>query len=113
MNSISIFNFIDLAIRLCIVILSLLTSHLLLKLDADVIRSRIYVSFKNLKKYFIFLTIGFLLYLSEALLSVNSIPGSMQHDAAKGIMLTIFQFSILVFLYHLYVAIRVPDRRIL
>ncbi|WP_319508533.1 hypothetical protein [uncultured Methanolobus sp.] len=113
MNSISIFNFMDLAVRLCIVILSLLTSHLLLKLDADVIRSRIYVSFKNLKKYFIFLSIGFLLYLFEALVSVNSIPGSTQNDAAKGILLTIFQFSILVFLYHLYVAIKVPDRRIL
>ncbi|WP_094228072.1 hypothetical protein [Methanolobus psychrotolerans] len=113
MNSIGIFNFIDLAVRLCIVILSLLTSYLLLKIDPDVIRSRIYVAFKNLKKYFVFLTFGFVLYLFEAFITVNSITGSTQHDALKGTMLSIFQLSMLLFLYHLYVAIRVPDRRIL
>ncbi|WP_407354704.1 hypothetical protein [Methanolobus sp. WCC5] len=113
MNSIEIFNFIDLAVRLCIVILSLLTSNLLLKIDADVIRSRIYVAFKNLKKYFVFLTFGFVLYLFEAFLSVNSIAGSTQHDPLKGVMLTVFQLSVLVFLYNIYVAIRVPNKRIL
>ncbi|WP_406671002.1 hypothetical protein V7O67_04315 [Methanolobus sp. ZRKC4] len=113
MNSIEMFNFIDLAVRLCIVILSLLTSYLLLKIDADVIRSRIYVSFKNLKKYFIFLTFGFVLYLFEALITINSIVGSTQHDPVKGAILTIFQLSILIFLYHLYIAIKVPDRCIL
>lgn len=113
MNSISMFNFMDLAVRLCIVILSLLTSYLLLKIDADVIRSRIYVSFKDLKKYFIFLTFGFVLYLFEALITINSIVGSKQHDPVKGAILTIFQLSVLIFLYHLYVAIKVPDRRIL
>ncbi|MDG6242794.1 MAG: hypothetical protein QCH31_00165 [Methanolobus sp.] len=113
MNSIEIFNFIDFAFRLCIVILSLFTVNLLIKIDADVIRSRIYVAFKNLKKYFIFLTFGFVLYLFEAFISVNSIPGSIQNDPLQGIMMMIFQLTVLVFLYNLYVAIRVPNKRIL
>ncbi|TQD23891.1 hypothetical protein [Methanolobus vulcani] len=109
----STFHFLDLAIRLCIVILALLTSYLLVKIDPDVIRSRIYVSFNNLKKYFVFLTVGFVLYLLEILVTINSVPGSTQYDNVKGFMLLIFQISMLVFLYHLYVAIKVPDRRIL
>ncbi len=113
MDSNSIFNFLDLSIRFSIVILSILISYLLVKIDPDVIRSRIYVSFKDLKKYFVLLAFGFLLYLFEALIRINSIPGSTQYDALKDVMLTVFQLLILVFLYHLYVAIKVPDRRIL
>lgn len=113
MNSEPLLNLLDLAMRLCIVILSVLTSYLLVKIDPDVIRSRIYVSFKNLKKYFVVLTVGFVLYLFEVLVSINSIPESTHYDSIKGIMLLAFQLSVLIFLYHLYVAIKVPDRRIL
>ncbi|WP_292471500.1 hypothetical protein [Methanolobus sp.] len=113
MSSIGFFNFLDLAMRLCIFILAFMTSYLLTNLDADVIRSRIYVSFKNLKKYFVLLTFGFLLYLFETLVTINSIPGSTRNDGLKGILITVFQLMILIFLYHLYIAIKVPDRRIL
>ncbi|MBP1908153.1 hypothetical protein [Methanolobus bombayensis] len=109
----SMFNFLDLSIRLCIVVLALLTSYLLVKIDPDVIRSRIYVSFNNLKKYFVLLTVGFVLYLFEALVTINSMPGSTQNDDFNSIMMLLFQITMLIFLYHLYVAIKVPDRRIL
>ncbi|WP_340819121.1 hypothetical protein [Methanolobus sp. WCC4] len=113
MNSDPILNLLDLATRLCIVILAILTSYLLVKIDPDVIRSRIYVSFSNLKKYFIVLTAGLVLYLFELLLTINSVPGSTQYDGIKGLMQLAFQLTVLIFLYHLYVAIKVPDRRIL
>lgn len=113
MSSIGAFNFLDLTLRLCIVGMALLTSRLLMHLDADVIRSRIYVAFKKLKVYFFMLTFGFILYLFDALITIGSVPGSTGNDGLKGVLLLIFQFLILVFLYHLYVAIKVPDRRIL
>lgn len=115
MNSIDIFNFLDFVIRLSIVIVALSLSHLLVKIDADVIRSRIYVSFGKIKKYFIFLTIGFLLYLADAFMSITepvSVSGG-EHDLFLGITLATFQLMILIFLVNLYVAIRVPDKRIL
>ncbi|MBN2111292.1 MAG: hypothetical protein JW705_09460 [Methanosarcinaceae archaeon] len=115
MNSIELFNFLDFVIRLSIVIVALSLSHLLTKIDADVIRSRIYVSFGKLKKYFMALTIGFFLYLVEAYMSISE-PGAVSsgaHDMFIGIALTLFQLMVLIFLMNLYVAIRVPDKRIL
>ncbi|TGC10898.1 hypothetical protein [Methanolobus halotolerans] len=115
MNSIGIFNFLDLAIRLSIVIVALLLSNLLIRIDADVIRSRIYVSFRTIKKYFVLLTVGFLLYLADAYISISepvAVSGG-EHDILIGMTLTTFQVLILVFLVNLYVVIRVPDRRIL
>ncbi|MEZ5334919.1 MAG: hypothetical protein R2741_06640 [Methanolobus sp.] len=113
MGSIELINFLNLATRLCTVILAALTSYLLIHLDADVIRSRIYVSFNKLKVYFFVLTIGLVFYFLEALVTIASVPGSNQNDGLKGILFLLFQLAVLIFLYHLYVAIKVPDRRIL
>ena len=115
MNSIEVFNFLDFAIRLSIVAVAILLSNLLIRIDADVIRSRIYVSFKRIKKYFVLLTAGFLLYLVDAFLSISEpvAVSSGEHDMFLGVALTAFQVLILVFLVNLYVAIRVPDKRIL
>ena len=108
MNSIDIFNFADLAIRLELVILSLLISNLLIKIDSDVIRSRIYVSFGKLKGYFFLLSIGFLIWFTASLFVIND-ANEMLIDS----LLFIFQLCILIFLYHLYLAIRVPEKHIL
>ncbi|WP_406659867.1 hypothetical protein V7O66_08425 [Methanolobus sp. ZRKC3] len=108
MGAIELFNFVDLAIRLGIVVLSLLISNLLIKIDADVIRSRIYVSFGKLKGYFFLLTIGFFVWFAAAIFIVNGTS-----ETLVGSLMILFQLLVLFFLYHLYVAIRVPDRRIL
>ncbi len=115
MNSIGVFNFLDFAIRLGIVVVALLISNLLVRIDADVIRSRIYVSFSKIKRYFLLMTIGFLLYLSEAYVSISEpiAVASGQYNTFTGIALATFQALVLVFLVNLYVAIRVPDKRIL
>lgn len=110
---IELVNFLNLTTRICIVIMAALISYLLIHLDADVIRSRIYVSFKKLKVYFILLTIGSVFFLCEALVTIISSPGSTENDGVKGMLILIFQFTVLFFLYHLYIAIKVPDRRIL
>ena len=108
MNSMDIFNFIDLAIRLDIVILSLLISNLLIKLDADVIRSRIYVSFGKLKGYFFILTIGFFIWFASSLFTIID-----ANELLIGVLMLIFQLCVLIFLYRLYLAIRVPEKHIL
>ncbi|WP_406656539.1 hypothetical protein V7O62_11865 [Methanolobus sp. ZRKC2] len=115
MNSIEMFNFLDFAIRLSIVVVALLLSSLLIKIDADVIRSRIYVSFKKIKNYFVLLTAGFLLYLADAYMSISEpvAVSSGEHDMLLGISSAVFEVLILIFLVNLYVAIRVPDKRIL
>ena len=113
MGSIELINFLNLATRLCTLVLAVMTAYLLIHLDADVIRSRIYVSFKKLKVYFFVLTIGLIFYFLEALVTIASVPGSTQNDGLKGILFLFFQLTVLVFLYHLYIAIKVPDRRIL
>ncbi len=108
-----IFNLIELVLRLSIFIITALISNLIIRLDPDIIRSRIYVAYKNLKKYFFFLTFGSALYLVEMLLSVNSTAAGTQHGPMNSMLIVVFQLSVMIFLYHLYVAIRVPDRRIL
>lgn len=108
MNSMDLFNFVNLAIRLEIVILSLLISNLLIRLDADVIRSRIYVSFGKLKGYFFILTIGFLVWLASSLFTISGV-----NELLIGVLIFIFQMCVLIFLYRLYLAIRVPEKHIL
>lgn len=113
MSSMGLVNFLDLTLRFGIVLMAFMTSYLLMHLDADVIRSRIYVSFNKLKKYFVLLTFGFILNLFEVLISIGSAPGSTDDDGINSILILIFQFTLFVFLYHIFVAIKVPDRRIL
>jgi hypothetical protein len=114
MSSIELFDFLDLVLRLCIFLVALMIASLLVRIDADVIRSRIYVSFRKLKGSFVLLTVGFLFYLAETFVGISSPAVSESANVLLIGMLSIsFQVLILLFLYHLYVAIRVPDRRIL
>jgi hypothetical protein len=114
MGSIELFDFLDLVLRLGIFLVALMISSLLVRIDADVIRSRIYVSFRKLKGSFVLLTVGFLFYLAETFVDISSPAVSENANGLIIGMLSIFfQILILLFLYHLYVAIRVPDRRIL
>ncbi|MDP2217425.1 MAG: hypothetical protein Q8J68_09080 [Methanolobus sp.] len=114
MGSIELFDFLDLVLRLGIFLVALMISSLLVRIDADVIRSRIYVSFRKLKGSFVLLTVGFLFYLTETFVGISSPAVSENANGLLIGMLSIsFQILILLFLYHLYVAIRVPDRRIL
>ena len=114
MSSIELLDFLDLVLRLCIFLVALLVSSLLVKIDADVIRSRIYVSFRKLKGLFVLLTAGFLFYLAETFVDISGPAASgAGNDLLTGMLSLSFQLIILLFLYHLYVAIRVPDRRIL
>ncbi|WP_292463337.1 hypothetical protein [Methanolobus sp.] len=114
MSSIELFDFLDLVLRLCIFLVALLISSLLVRIDADVIRSRIYVSFRKLKGSFVLLTAGFMFYLGETFVGISGPAISEGGNVLlMGILSLSFQMLILFFLYHLYVAIRVPDRRIL
>ena len=108
MSATELFNFMDLSIKLGILIISLLISHLLIKIDADVIRSRIYVSFGKLKGYFFLLTIGFFAWFISSIFVISDAD-----EVLTGSLMFLFQLLVFVFLFHLYVALRVPDRRIL
>ncbi|MDN5310410.1 MAG: rane protein HdeD [Methanolobus sp.] len=114
MSSSELLDFLDLVLRLCIFLIALMISSLLVRIDADVIRSRIYVSFRKLKGAFVLLTVGFLFYLAETFIDLSGpVASASGNDLLTGALSIAFQALVLFFLYHLYVAIRVPDRRIL
>lgn len=114
MSSTEVFNFIDLTLRSAIFVLALLTTSLIFKIDADVIRSRIYVSFRKIKGAFMLLTIGFMFYLAEVFVDITFPTASYyENEIIMGILRFFFQMMILFFMFRLYVAIRVPDKRVL
>lgn len=113
MSSSELLDFLDLVLRLCIFLVALMISSLLIRIDADVIRSRIYVSFRKLKGAFVLLTVGFMFYLAETFIDLSGPVAASGNGLLTGVLSIAFQALVLFFLYHLYVAIRVPDRRIL
>ena len=115
MADVLIFDFIDLAVRLLLVVLFIQISILLRVTDADVIRSRLFLHFERIKRFFNLLTIGGVFFLAAALLHMaellHLIDGHL--DAVEGIFITIFQVLTLTLLYYIYDAIKSPKRGVL
>ncbi len=115
MADILIFDFIDLVIRLLLVVLFIQISILLRVTDADVIRSRLFLQFERIKRFFNLLTIGGVFFLAAALLHMaellNLIDGHL--NTVEGIFITIFQVLTLTLLYYIYDALKSPKRGVL
>ena len=110
-----IFDFIDLVVRLLLVVLFIQISNLLRVTDADVIRSRLFLQFERIKRFFNLLTIGGVFFLAAALLHMaellHLIDGHL--DVVEGIFITIFQVLTLTLLYYIYDALKSPKRGVL
>ena len=115
MFDVVIFDFIDLIVRLLLVVLFIQISNLLRVTDADVIRSRLFIQFEKIKRYFNLLTIGGVFFLAAALLHIAEllrlIDGNL--DVVEGIFITIFQILTLTLLYYIYDALKSPKRGVL
>ncbi len=115
MADILIFDLIDFVVRLLLVILFIQISILLRVTDADVIRSRLFLQFEGIKRFFNLLTIGGVFFLAAALLHMaellNLIDGHL--NTVEGIFITIFQVLTLTLLYYIYDALKSPKRGVL
>ncbi|MBW6471154.1 MAG: hypothetical protein K0A90_08040 [Methanosarcinaceae archaeon] len=110
-----IFDYIDLIVRLLLVVLFIQISNLLRITDADVIRSRLFLQFKKIKRFFNLLTVGGIFFLAAALLNMaellNIVDASL--DVAQDLFITIFQALTLLLLYYIYDALKSPKRGVL
>ena len=115
MADVLIFDFIDLAVRLLLVVLFIQISTLLRVTDADVIRSRLFLQFERIKRFFNLLTIGGVFFLAAALLNMaellHLVDASL--DVVEGLFITIFQALTLLLLYYIYDALKSPKRGVL
>ena len=115
MAYVMIFDIIDLIVRLLLVALFIQISNLLRITDADVIRSRLFLHFEKIKRYFNLLTIGGVFFLAAALLHMGELLGLLDGslDVVEGIFITIFQTLTLLLLYYIYVSLKSPKRGVL
>lgn len=115
MADVLIFDFIDLVVRLLLVVLFIQISILLRVTEADVIRSRLFLQFGRIKRVFNLLTIGGIFFLAAALLHVaellHLIDGNL--NVVEGIFITIFQVLTLTLLYYICDALKSPKRGVL
>ncbi|MCL7411474.1 MAG: hypothetical protein M8350_06665 [Methanosarcinaceae archaeon] len=115
MADVLVFDYIDLIVRLLLVVLFIQISNLLRITDADVIRSRLFLQFEKIKRFFNLLTIGGIFFLAAALLNMaellNLVDASL--DVVQGLFITIFQALTLLLLYYIYDALKSPRRGVL
>ena len=115
MAYVMIFDIIDLVVRLLLVALFIQISNLLRITDADIIRSRLFLQFERIKRFFNLLTIGGVFFLAAALLHMAEllylIDGNL--DVVEGLFITIFQALTLTLLYYIYAALKSPKRGVL
>ncbi|MDF1533499.1 MAG: hypothetical protein P1P69_03230 [Methanosarcinaceae archaeon] len=115
MADVLVFDYIDLIVRLLLVVLFIQISNLLRITDADVIRSRLFLQFEKIKRFFNLLTIGGIFFLAAALLNMaellNLVDASF--DVVQGLFITIFQALTLLLLYYIYDALKSPRRGVL
>lgn len=109
------FDIMDMVLRLIIVFLLIQISNLLRVMDADVIRSRLFLQFEKIKRFFVLLTIGGLFYLAASLAHITQIVDIVQAnpDTLESVFITLFQISVSLFLYCVYSALKFPKQGVL
>ncbi len=109
------FDIIDMVLRLFLVVLFIQISNLLRVMDADVIRSRLFVQFETIKRFFVLLTIGGILFLAVSLVNIAQTLDLVQVnlDMLETIFTTLFQVFTLLLIYCIYYALRSPKRGVL
>lgn len=114
MSNTEFFDAIDLIVRLLLVVLFMQISHLLRVTDADVIRSRLFLHFEKIKRFFNLLTIGGVFFFAAALLHMAELLNILNTPVVvQSIFITIFQALTLALLYYIYDALKSPKRGML
>ena len=115
MSNADFFDIIDLIVRLLLVVLFIKISNLLRVTDMDIIRSRLFLHFEEIKRFFNLLTIGGIFFFVAALLHMAELFNIVNTPlfTLQGIFITIFQTLTLALLYYIYSALKSPKRGIL
>ena len=99
---------LDVLMRGLTVVLALLICYELNNYSADVVRSRLFVSYKKLKFSFYFLSLSLLFFFFEPLLS--PFPVSEETGYRYGFAMFFFQASLVFLLHNIYISLKPPHK---
>jgi hypothetical protein len=105
---VNLFIALDILMRGLMVVLALLICYELNNYSADVVRSRLFVSYNKLKFSFYFLSLCLLFFFFEPLIS--PFPLSEEDNYKYSFALFIFQFSFVLLLHNIYIALKPPHK---
>jgi hypothetical protein len=111
-NIFFIFDAIDFIVRLLIVIIFFLIASTMRKTDPDVIRSRLFLEYDQIIKAFNMMFVGSIFFFIAAVIEylINPTPGDDMILIMK-ISLTVFQITVIYFIFILNTAISAVWRR--
>ncbi len=111
-NIFFIFDAIDFVVRLIIVVIFFLIASTMRKTDADVIRSRLFLEYNQIIKAFNIMFVGSIFFFIAAVIEYLINP-PLEADMAliMKISLTVFQITVIYFIFILHIAINAVGRR--
>ncbi len=111
-NIFFIFDAIDFTVRLMIVIIFFLIASTMRKTDADVIQSRLFLEYNQIIKAFNMMFVGSIFFFIAAVIEylIDPTPGDDMVLIMK-ISLTVFQITVIYFIFILNTAISAVGRR--
>lgn len=111
-NIFFIFDAIDFIVRLLIVVIFFLIASTMRKIDPDVIRSRLFLEYDQIIKAFNMMFVGSIFFFIAAVIEylINPTPGDDMILIMK-ISLTIFQITVIYFIFILNTAISAVGKR--
>ncbi len=99
---------LDVLMRGLMVVLALLVCYELNNYSADVVRSRLFVSYNKLKFSFYFLSLSLLFFFFEPLLS--PFPASDESSYRYSFAMFFLQVSLVFLLHNIYIALKPPHK---
>ncbi len=111
-NIFFIFDAIDFIVRLMIVVIFFFIASTMKKIDPDVIRSRLFLEYDRIIKAFNMMFVGSIFFFIAAVIEylINPTPGDDMVLIMK-ISLTVFQITVIYFIFILNTAISAVGRR--
>jgi hypothetical protein len=111
-NIFFIFDAIDFIVRLLIVVIFFLIAYTMRKIDPDVIRSRLFLEYDQIIKAFNMMFVGSIFFFIAAVIEylINPTQGDDMILIMK-ISLTVFQITVIYFIFILNTAISAVGKR--
>jgi hypothetical protein len=111
-NIFFIFDAIDFIVRLMIVVIFFFIASTMKKIDPDVIRSRLFLEYDRIIKAFNMMFVGSIFFFIAAVIEylISPTPGDDMVLIMK-ISLTVFQITVIYFIFILNTAISAVGRR--
>lgn len=102
------FNVADIILRSLLLVLALLICYELNNYSADVVRSRLFVSYNKLKFSFYFLSLSLLFLFFEPLISLFHVSGVAIYSYSFAMFF--LQLSLVFLLHNIYIALKPPHK---